>query len=292
VLTSSGEVLTNNHVISGATTVKVVVPNTSHTYTARVVGYSRTSDVAVLQLQSASNLGTVSLGDSSKVTVGQAVTALGNAGGTGSLTPAAGTVTGLGRAITASDDQGSSERLTGLIETNAGVQPGDSGGPLLDSSGKVVGMDTAAATGFRFESAGASDAYAIPIARALAIASQIEAGKSSATIHVGSTAFLGIQVAAVDATRAGYGGYGSYGAATPASGGLIVGVVAKGPAASAGLVAGDVITAIDGHTVSSPTAITALILAKKPGTTVTVSYTDQSGTSATARVKLGSGPPQ
>jgi S1-C subfamily serine protease len=152
-------------------------------------------------------------------------------------------------------------------------------------------MDTAAATGFRFESAGASDAYAIPIAMALTIAGQIEAGKSSATIHVGSTAFLGIQVASVDAARAGYGGYGSY-ASTPTSGGLIVGVVSNGPAASAGLVAGDVITKIDGKTVLSPTAITTLLLTKKPGTTVTVGYTDQSGASATVRVVLGSGPPQ
>ena len=86
VLTSSGTVLTNNHVIDGATTIKVVLPGTGRSYTAKVVGYDRTADVAVLQLQHASNLKTLSLGDSSSLTVGSLVTAYGNAGGTGSFT--------------------------------------------------------------------------------------------------------------------------------------------------------------------------------------------------------------
>src|SRR5207248_556642 len=113
VLTSSGEVLTNNHVISGATTIKVVVPKTGRSYKARVIGYDRTADVAVLELQGASNLKTISTG-SAKLSVGATVTALGNAGGTGSITSATGTVTGLGKSITASDGAGDSEQLTGL----------------------------------------------------------------------------------------------------------------------------------------------------------------------------------
>ena len=131
VLTSSGEVLTNNHVISGATTVKVVIPTTGRSYSARVLGYSRTGDVAVLQLQNASNLKTLRL-STTLPAIGQAVRALGNAGGTGKLTSAAGVVTGLRKSITANDDQGGSEQLTGFIETNAGVIAGDSGGPLLE----------------------------------------------------------------------------------------------------------------------------------------------------------------
>jgi S1-C subfamily serine protease len=132
VLTSTGEVLTNNHVIQGATSVEVVVPGTSHHYSGKVVGYDVSADVAVVQLSGASNLKTASLGNSSKVTIGQAAEALGNAGGTGTLTSASGTVTGLAKAITVSDDQGGSERLTGLIETNAALQPGDSGGPAAE----------------------------------------------------------------------------------------------------------------------------------------------------------------
>jgi S1-C subfamily serine protease len=294
VLTSSGEVLTNNHVISGATTVKVVVPKTGHSYTAHVVGYDRTGDVAVLQLQGASNLKTLSLGGSSKLKLGDAVTALGNAGGTGSIISAPGTVTGLGKSITAGDDQGSSERLSGLIETNAGVQPGDSGGPLLDSAGRVIGMDTAASTGTGFQAVAASDAYAIPVAKALAIVKSIESGKASATVQIGATAFLGIQVESVGPAGyrpGGYGGYGGYGS-TPTAGGQIAGVVTGGPAASAGLTAGDLITAINGRAVSSPTAISSLILTMKPGTKATVTYTDAQGASHTATVTLGSGPPQ
>ena len=283
VLTSSGTVLTNNHVIDGATTIKVVLPGTGRSYSAKVVGYDKTADVAVLQLQNASNLKTLRLGDSSHLTVGSLVTAYGNAGGTGSFTAATGRITGLGKTITASDDQGSSEQLTGLIETNAGVVPGDSGGPLLDSAGRVVGMDTAASSGAGYQSISSTDAYAIPIAHALTVAQEIEAGHASATVHIGGTAFLGIEVESVES--AGYGGYGS-------SGALIAGVVSGGPAASAGLNAGDVITAIDGRTITSPTTVSSLIVTMKPGAKITVTYMDQDGGRHTVRVTLGSGPPQ
>jgi S1-C subfamily serine protease len=284
VLTSSGEILTNNHVISGATTIKVVVPNTGHKYTARVVGYSRSGDVAVLQLQGASNLKTISIGDSSKLTVGQAVTGLGNAGGSGSSTSATGVVTGLGKSITASDEQGGSEQLVGLIETNAGIQAGDSGGPLLDSAGRVIGMDTAASAGVGFQQAAASDAYAIPIGKAITIAKAIESGKASSTVHIGATAFLGIQVESLASAGDGAGSSGP--------GALIAGVVSGGPAASGGLVAGDVITSLNGKAISSATAIPSIILKLKPGAKVAVTYSDQFGTSQTTTITLGTGPAQ
>jgi S1-C subfamily serine protease len=289
VLTSSGEVLTNNHVIAGATTIKVVVPNTGRSYSAKVLGYDRTGDVAVIQLQHASNLKTVSTAASSRLTTGARVTAVGNAGGSGSLTSATGTITGLGNTITASDDQGGSETLNGLIETNAGVQPGDSGGPLLDSSGRVVGMDTAASTGSGFQAVNAADAYAIPIGTALAIAGQIESGKATATVHIGATAFLGVEVESVNAAR--YGNFGGDGSAA-ASGALIAGVVSGGPADSAGLGAGDVIVAIGGRSISTPVAVTKVIMAKKPGQRISVKYVDQDGATHTTSVTLGSGPAQ
>jgi S1-C subfamily serine protease len=284
VLTSSGEVLTNNHVIHGSTSVEVVVPGTTHHYSAKVVGYDVSADVAVLQLSGAANLKTVSLGDSSKVTTGQAVQGVGNAGGTGTLARASGTVTGLGRSITVGDDQGGTARLTGLIETDAALQPGDSGGPLLNAKGQAIGIDTAASAGFSFQAAGVSDSYAIPINTALTIAKQIESGKASAAVHVGPTAFLGVQIAGT----VGDGGYG----ADALAGGVIAGMVAGGPAASAGLTPGDVITAIDGHAVASPSAIISAVLTKKPGAKIAVAFTDQSGTSHVTTVTLGSGPPQ
>ncbi|MEN3311180.1 MAG: hypothetical protein V7645_509, partial [Actinomycetota bacterium] len=194
VLTSSGEILTNNHVIAGATTIRVVVPKTTHTYTARVVGYSTTADVAVLQLQKASNLKTVTTGNASNLKLGSRVTAVGNAGGTGTLTSSRGAVTGLNKSITVQDDNGTTEQLTGLIETNAPLQPGDSGGPLLNSAGRVVGIDTAASSSSPFAASASSDGYAIPIGKATTIAKLIVSGKSSATVHIGTTAFLGVQI--------------------------------------------------------------------------------------------------
>jgi S1-C subfamily serine protease len=278
VLTSSGEILTNNHVIRGATTIKVVLPGTGHTYTAKVVGYDAVADVAVLQVNGAANLKTVSIGNSSTVKVGEAVTATGNAEGTGKLTTTSGKVTGVAKAITVSDDEGGSESLSNLIEMNSLLEPGDSGGPLENAAGQVIGMDTAASVSdVRFQQSASSDGYAIPIRTAVAIAAQIEAGTASTAIHIGTTAFLGVDVASN-----GYGG----------SGALVAGVVSGGPAAGAGLVAGDVITSVDGHTVATPTALGTLLATDKAGDQVSIAYVDTSGASNTTTVTLGSGPPQ
>src|SRR3954451_1523184 len=229
-LTSKGEILTNNHVIHGATTIKVVVPGTGRSYTASVVGYDVAHDIAVLQAQNANGLKTAPLGDS--VTVGETVTAVGNAGGTGSLVRATGTVTALNQQITASDDSGSSETLNGLIETNANVQPGASGGPLVDADGKVVGINTAASSSGRYgyqNISQTSQGYAVPIGTALAVARQIESGDSSGSVHVGGTAFLGVTLTTDQWT----------------SGAAIANVVSGGRADDAGLQSGDVIPAID-----------------------------------------------
>jgi S1-C subfamily serine protease len=206
------------------------------------------------------------------------VKAVGNANGTGSLSSASGTITALARAITVNDDQGGSERLTGLIETNAALEPGDSGGPLFDTAGKVVGMDTAASfDGYGYRQLSSGDGYAIPIAKAVAIAHRIAAGRSSAAIHVGGTAFLGVQVA-----TAGYG----------AANVVVAAVVPGGPAATAGLEAGDIIASFGGRPLSSPTTLTSLVLAQTPGTHVSVTYLDRAGGTHVATVTLGSGPPQ
>ncbi len=148
VLTSNGEILTNNHVVNGATSVSVRDIGNNKTYKATVVGYDESHDVAVLQLSGASGLTTATTGNSSAVKVGDAVVGLGNAGGAGGTPSVApGTVTALNQSITASDEgSGSSEQLSGLIESNANIQPGDSGGPLVNSYGQIIGMDTAAST--------------------------------------------------------------------------------------------------------------------------------------------------
>ena len=297
VLTSTGEVLTNNHVIDGATAVKVRDVGNGRTYTAKVVGYNKTKDVAVLQLQNASGLQTVSL-SASGVQTGQKVVAVGNAlgkGGTPSV--ATGKVTATGKTITASDESaGNAEQLHGLIQTNAGIQPGDSGGPLLNTAGDVVGMNTAASSNISTTAFGtqsqqpATQAFAIPISEATSIASQIEAGQASSTVHIGATAFLGVEVSPASSTG-GFGGYfGNGDGSSASSGATVAGVVNGSAAAQAGLAQGDVITSVAGHTVTSSTGVASALAAHHPGDKISISWTDQSGQSQTATVTLGSGP--
>lgn len=277
VLTRSGRVLTNNHVIRGATTIRVTIPATSRTYGATVLGYSVSGDIALLQLKQAANLSTVSIGDSSRVRVGQRVTAFGNAGGVGGLpSSSSGRVTALNQSIVVSDGNGTSARLSDLIRIDATLEPGDSGGPLLNTSGRVIGIDTAASIGFQFESS--NEGYAIPINRAMAVVAQIRAGRPSATVHVGPTPFLGVSLAS---SRAGLG-----------EGPFVAGVAKGSPAARAGIPVGSLITKVDGHAVSSRDEVMTLILRHKVGEIVVLRWIDLAGKSSSARIKTTAGPPQ
>ncbi|HEY7016336.1 MAG TPA: trypsin-like peptidase domain-containing protein [Streptosporangiaceae bacterium] len=285
VLTSSGEVLTNNHVINGATSISVTDVGNHHTYQAKVVGYDRSHDIAVLQLQGASGLQTVSTGSSSSAAVGQKVVALGNAGGKGG-TPsvAVGKITGLNASITASDEgSGTSEQLHGLIHHNAAIQPGDSGGALVDTAGQVIGVNTAASSGFQFQSGQSqTQAFAVPISQALAIADQIEAGKSSATVHIGSTAFLGVGISPASSSQS---------SGVPAgSGALVAGSVSGSPAGQAGITAGDVIVSVGGQKVTSPEDLQTVMGQHRPGDSVRIGWTDQVGQAHSATVVLANGP--
>jgi len=358
VLTSTGEVLTNNHVIDGATSIKATDIGNGRTYTAKVVGYDKTHDVAVLQLQNASGLQTVTLSSASPQP-GQKVIALGNAlgkGGTPSVV--SGRINGLGQSITASDQGAAdSERLTGMIGHNAPIQPGDSGGPLVNTEGEVIGMNTAAsdssASGSPSQSSQAqtaTQAFAIPITRASSIADQIQAGTSSSTVHIGATAFLGVETSpsgtgSFGGNFPGFGGNGGSGGNIPGFGGnggsggnipgfggnggdipgfggnfpgfggdiggyiggfgggstngggsttgggvAISGVVSGSAAAQAGLAAGDQITSVAGHTVTSSSQIQSVLGNYHPGNKISISWTDQSGQSHTATVTLSAGP--
>ena len=309
VLSATGEVLTNNHVVNGATSIKVTDIGNGKTYTATVVGYDASHDVAVLQLQGASGLTTASLGNSSTVQVGDSVTALGNAEGKGG-TPsvATGAVTALNQSITASDELSSdSEQLTGLIETNAPIQPGDSGGSLVNSYGQVIGMDTAAGSSGQTQgqSSTATQAYAIPINEAVSIAQQIEAGTTTSDVHIGATAFLGLEIGSSSSSNGsggsggsgGFGGFGGFGGqgsqggqGSTTTGVPVAGTVSGSPAANAGLTAGNTVTAIGGQSVSSAEDVAHALVQYHPGQSVSVTWVDQSGQSQTANVTLASGP--
>jgi S1-C subfamily serine protease len=302
VLTSNGEVLTNNHVINGATSVSVTDIGNGKTYKATVVGYDESHDIAVLQLSGASGLTTAATGDSSTVRSGDRVVALGNAGGVGGApSVAAGTVTALDQSITASDESsGTSEQLQGLIETNANIQAGDSGGSLVNAYGQVIGVDTAASSSFQLggngfggngfggfggngssgsSGSGSGDTtqgFAIPINTALSVARQIEARDASSTVHIGATGFLGLSIA------------GQNESGTP--GVMLEGAVPGTPAASAGLTQYDVITSVAGQQVTSGTSVQQILIRHHPGDKVSIGWTDTSGQAHTATVTLANGP--
>jgi len=306
VLTSDGYVLTNNHVIDGATDVQAVDVGNGQTYSATVIGYDATHDIALIKLDGASGLTTAGIGDSSSLAVGDTVVGIGNAGGDGGEpTVAAGAVLALDQQIVASDQaDGSAEQLSGLIQTNADVQSGDSGGPLANAGGEVIGVMTAASATNQYHGAGSSDTmgFAVPIATALQIVDQIKSGSASGTVHIGETGFLGVQTASTSSQSAGGSGADGYsdpyGTRTGSSGqsgssgagATVTGVVSGSPAAKAGLTAGDVITAVDGDAVSSASGLSDQIAVHHPGDSVTVTWTDSSGTQKSASVTLAQGP--
>jgi S1-C subfamily serine protease len=291
VVTSNGEVLTNNHVINGAESVTATDLGNGRTYTAHVIGYDRKNDVAVIQLEGASGLATVPFGDSSSVRVGADVLTFGNAGGVGG-TPsvAGGSVVGLGSSITANDPStpGDSEQLTGLIKINGDIQPGDSGGPLT-TGGKVVGMDTAASVGFSFQSASGAG-FAIPINQALSIARQIVAGQATSTVHIGATAIIGVYVATNNSGDLAYAGCAASEASQ--SGVLIAEAPISGsPAASIGIAQCDLITSVNATKVNSPAALLNVMETYHPGDRVSLTWLDTSDQSHTVTITLGTGTP-
>ncbi|MEU5885167.1 trypsin-like peptidase domain-containing protein [Spirillospora sp. NPDC047279] len=283
VVDPSGLVLTNNHVIQGATEIEGTDTDDRRTYPAQVLGYQKSGDIALIRLSGASGLKTAKFAEKWEVRLGDVVTAVGNAGGKGG-TPSVvtGKVTALDRQITATDQSdGSSERLTGLIETNAPIKPGDSGGPLLNTSGQVIGMNTAASAGFDLEKKGASRGFAIPSAKALEIVRQIQRGEASDTVHIGRTALLGVQVRQPTTPSGGRAG-GAY----------IADLIPGTPAEQAGLRARTTIVALDDEPVDSPGSLTDMLLRHHPGDTVRITWTNAAGERRTTPVTLGDGPPQ
>jgi S1-C subfamily serine protease len=314
VINADGLVLTNNHVIEDSTSITATIAATGQAYKATVIGYDKTGDVALIQLQNAKGLATVPVGDSATVKAGDTVVALGNAAGQNVIRTAPGQVTGLNETITASDQAGatSSETLHGMIQTNADIVAGDSGGPLSSANG-VIGMDTAGSdSGSQQMAVG----YAIPINTALSVARQIADGKASPTVSIGYPPFLGIftgsssdpspQAQAQEQQQQSGSGsslvpacYSSNaGLTVPAaiapvsSGTLVVGTICGSPAAQAGLAGGAVITAINGKAVGAPGDLTTALAPFHPKDTISVTWVTPGGEQQTSRIELAAGPPQ
>ncbi|GAB2868630.1 S1C family serine protease [Nocardioides pacificus] len=283
VLTSGGLVLTNYHVVEDSTEVQVSVAVDGTTYGAELVGADETADVALLQLEDASGLDTVALDDDGDAVVGAGVTAIGNAQGQGFLSAMTGSVTALEQQITTSDKMGfgaTDAELTGLLQTDAAVVSGYSGGPMLDDQGEVVGISTAASMNAAQNRGGqnggaqnrGAQSYAVPIEDALAIVDRIEDGDESGTVRIGPGAYLGI------------------GAQTTADGVGVAEVETGSATDDVGLVVGDVITALDGSALTSLSDLTARLATYEPGEQVELTWTTRAGETRAATVTLGESP--
>jgi S1-C subfamily serine protease len=283
VLSSSGVVLTNNHVIAGTSEITAHVGGTGHRYFASVIGYDVTHDLAVLQLEGAHGLTPARLGNPAQAHSGDAVVAIGNALGLdGTPTGQAGTISAFGRSVTATDGTGrNGETLSGMIEFAAQIEPGDSGGPLVDARGQVIGLTTAATVADGPLIATAPMGFAVPIDRAVTTAEQIERGQASASIHVGPRAVLGLTVKTVQSTPSVAG-----------IAGAVVGLVDRnGPARAAGLRADDVIVSVDETSVRSLADLDNALDGRHPGDVVELGWTDAAGHFRTGSVRLLAGPP-
>ena len=269
ILSSSGFGLTNYHLGTGSETVEVTIADTGKQYEAEVLGHDAVRDVAVLQIKDGSGFDTVTT-SSAKLAKGDTVSAIGNGSGQGYLTELQGEVTGLDQTITAMDEMSPSsdgEVLTGLIATDADVVPGYSGGPLVNKSGEVVGITTAASQGTTSEQV---SGYAVPIATAMDIVNQITSGNvTSDTIVLGRNPALGVTVA---------------GGNVP--GAQIVEVLKGSAADEAGLKEGDTVTAVDGTAITDASMLSSLIKEYQIGDTVTLKVTGQDGTERDVDVTL------
>ncbi|MGV0735310.1 S1C family serine protease [Mycobacterium syngnathidarum] len=273
VLSPGGEVLTNYHVVQGANSISATVGGQS--FAADLVGYDRQSDIAVLQLHGAAGLVPAPIGDSRALAPGQPVIALGNAAGSGApLTREIGTVSAFNRTVNAEDElTGTSDEINGLFEFAAPVRAGDSGGPVVNDAGQVVGMTTAASVNFRMGPGGKG--FAIPINDAMGIAGQIRARTPSPTVHIGPPTMLGVGVRTAQRQSRGV---------------IVQDVIPGGPAEAAGLAPGDLLTTIEGTPLDSARTLTLVLDRHYPGDVVGLTWLDQAGQQRIGKATLAAGP--
>lgn len=277
VLDPDGLVLTNNHVIEGATGITATSLANSQTYPVDVIGYDRDSDIALVRLRGAAGLPTAVIGTSSSVAVGDPIAAIGNSNGANGVPSyAPGTVTQLGASVRATDESGGGAReLYDLIRVAADIRPGDSGGPLVNSAGQVVGVTVAATLTYRMGGVTGGEGFAIPIDRAMGIANQIRTGAPSPSIHLGDSAFIGVGIADSPFGR---------------GGAVIRQVIPDAPAGQLGIFSGDVITAVDNTPINSAADLSNVMDVRRPGDTIVLSWIDRAGNPHSAPLVLGKGP--
>ncbi len=279
ILTSNGEILTNNHVVDRSTSIQVNIAGQTKTYPAHVIGVDPSADIAVIQVDGVSGWPTVSFASSSSVKVGDAIVALGNALGQGGTPDVSqGSITALDQTITASEGGSKAEQLSGMLQSDASIYPGDSGGPLVNLSGQVVGMITAGdVQGFR--SSASTVNYAIPSDTILSVVNTIRSGRANTNIIYGQTGYIGVSVQNIDASVQAQLNL------NVSSGALVVGVQTGSVAGGAGITRYSVITSVAGSQITNIDDLGNALLAHKPGESVSISWVNQNGTH-TATVTL------
>ena len=248
VLTPDGELLTNAHVVAGATSIKVTLGTDTQSHNATVIGADTNADLALVKISGVSNLPVAELGNSGDLKVGDGVIAIGNALNLqGGMTVTEGIVSALNRSIDATN-----ESLGGLIQTDAAINPGNSGGPLVNAAGQVVGINTA--TSGDAQNIG----FAIAIDKAKPVIDQLKKGggstSSGSSAPQASSAFLGVSVT------------------DGQTGALVADVDAASPAGRAGIQQGDEIVSLGGKSVQSADDLTSAMRSHKPGDRVTVTF--------------------
>lgn len=274
IVSKDGYIMTNNHVIDGATRVAIVDHSGEEYENVRVVGRDPLNDVAFLKVSAKKEFTPAVLGNSSTVRIGQQVIAIGNALGQYSNTVTSGIISGLGRPITANTNDGSTESLTDLIQTDASINEGNSGGPLVNMAGQVIGINTAI-----IENANGIG-FSIPINSTKGVLSGVLASGEI------KRAYLGINYLTITSDVARQFDLPVNSGAYIYSEGRTA-IASDGPAANSGLKQGDIITKVNSDTVGSAGGLSSIIGQYKPGETVTLTYL-RNGSQATTTITLGS----
>ncbi len=263
IITPNGEVVTNNHVIAGATTITVTLYGSLKALPATLVDTDPTNDVSLLQIGDVSNLPTVSYGNSDNVQVGDAVVAIGNALGLSAGTPTVtqGIISAKGRTVQAGDTSGNlTETLSNMFQTDAAINPGNSGGPLVDSSGRVVAMNTAVAASADGTSQAQNIGFAIPSNKI----QQLLPALRSRSVTQSGPGYLGVDIETLtNQLRAAYN-------FVPTQGAVVTQVAAGSPADVAGIQQGDVVVSLDDKPITSADQLATAIQAGHPGQQVHV----------------------
>jgi S1-C subfamily serine protease len=283
VITSNGLVITNNHVIAAAAnggTITVTRTGSTKALPATLIGTNPVDDVALIRINDISGLKPVTFGDSNNLVVGDAVVAIGNALGLAAGTPTvtSGIVSALGRTVTAGTTN-SSETLNNMIQTDAAINPGNSGGPLLDSSGDVIGMNTAVAGTLPDGSSAQNIGFAIPDATIESLLKQLKAGESV----VNHGAFIGVEITSMTPSLQREYGF------TVSSGAVVMSVISGTGAAAAGVKQGDIIVGINSTTIGSAQDVSSVISALRPGDVISL-HVVRGKHHLTIRVTLGTEP--